>query len=178
MKRINIVLYQPEIPQNTGNIMRSCVAFNAKLHLIKPLGFSLEDKYMKRSSLDYLQYLDWEVYENYDDFKSKNEGTFFYLSRYGHKTPKSLDVSYISGPLYFMFGRESTGIPYEILHDNLEYCYRIPTTDNVRSLNLSNCVAIILHDVSQQFNYEGLLTHEPDKFKGEYFIDNFKTPAK
>ena len=173
MKKINIVLYQPEIPQNTGNIMRSCVGFNAKLHLIKPLGFSLEDKYMKRSSLDYLKYLDWEVYENLDDFYSKNKGEFFYLTRYGHKTPKEINLKEVEGPVYFMFGRESTGIPYELLHNNLERCYRIPTTDNVRSLNLSNCAAIVLYEATASLDYEGLLTHEPDKFKGEFFIDNF-----
>ncbi len=173
MKKINIVLFQPEIPQNTGNIMRSCVGFNAKLHLIKPLGFSLEDKYMKRSSLDYLKDLDWCVYENLEDFLSKNKGPIYYLTRYGHKTPKDIDISKNDGPIYFMFGRESTGIPYDILHDNIDNCYRIPTTDNVRSLNLSNCVAIVLYEACQSDNFNGLLCHEPDKYKGEFFIDNF-----
>ncbi|MGM9971223.1 MAG: tRNA (cytidine(34)-2'-O)-methyltransferase [Anaeroplasmataceae bacterium] len=174
MKKINIVLYQPEIPQNTGNIMRSCVGFNAKLHLIKPLGFSLDDKHMKRSSVDYLEYLDWEVYENIDDFRSKNHGEFFYLTRYGHKTPKEISLEGIEGPIYFMFGKESTGIPYDILKENLDRCYRIPTTDDVRSLNLSNCVAIMLYEASEKLNFEGLIAHEPEKFKGEFFLDNYK----
>ena len=85
IKLINIVLFEPEIPGNTGNIMRTCVATNSKLHLIKPLGFSLDEKYLKRSSANYLDYLDYVVYENWDDFKSKNEGTFYYLTRYGKK---------------------------------------------------------------------------------------------
>lgn len=174
MKKINIVLFEPEIPQNTGNIMRSCVGFNAKLHLIKPLGFKLDDKHMKRSSVDYMEFLDWEVYENIDDFMSKNKGEYFYLTRYGHKTPKEIDIKPLEGPIYFWFGKESTGIPYEILHKNLDRCYRIPTTDNVRSLNLSNCVAIVLYEATANLDYEGLLTHEPDKFKGEFFIDNIK----
>lgn len=173
MKKINVVLFEPEIPQNTGNIMRSCVGFNAKLHLIKPLGFSLDDKHMKRSSVDYFEYLDYEVYENLDDFLSKNKGDFYFLTRYGHKTPKEIDIKDVDGPIYFMFGRESTGIPYDILKSHLNRCFRIPTTDNVRSLNLSNCVAIILYEATAQLNYEGLICHEPDKFKGEFFIDNY-----
>lgn len=173
MKKINIVLFEPEIPQNTGNIMRSCIGFNAKLHLIKPLGFKLDDKHMKRSCVDYFDFLDYEVYENLDDFYSKNKGVIFYLTRYGHKSPKEIKLDNIDGPIYFMFGRESTGIPYDILHNNLDMCFRIPTTDNVRSLNLSNCVAIILYEASEKLNFEGLLKHEPEKFKGEFFIDNF-----
>lgn len=174
MKKINIVLFEPEIPQNTGNIMRSCIGFNAKLHLIKPLGFMLDDKHMKRSCVDYFDYLDYEVYENIDDFYAKNKGVIFYLTRYGHKSPKEINLDNIDGPIYFMFGRESTGIPYDILHNNLENCFRIPTTDNVRSLNLSNCVAIILYEASEKLNFEGLLKHEPEKFKGEFFIDNYE----
>ncbi len=174
MKKINIVLFEPEIPQNTGNIMRSCVGFNAKLHLIKPLGFSLDDKYMKRSSLDYTKHLDMEVYENYEDFLSKNDGDIFYLTRYANKTPKDIKVSNDDRPVYFMFGKESTGIPYDILKDNFDSCYRIPTSDHVRSLNLSNCAAIIMYEAVQNLDFDGLIKHEPDSLKGSDFIKNYK----
>ena len=90
---INIVLYEPEIPQNTGNIMRTCVATDSKLHLIKPLGFKLDDKHMKRSAVNYLENLNYEVYENFEDFKSKNKGTYYYLTRYGTKPHTSFDYS-------------------------------------------------------------------------------------
>lgn len=177
MKQINVVLFQPEIPQNTGNIMRSCVGFNAKLHLIKPLGFKLDEKHLQRSALDYYQYLDYEVYENYEDFLAKNkEGVTYYLTRYGHKSPAEIDFKKegLDKPIYLMFGRESTGIPYEILHDNLDHCFRIPTTDKIRSLNLSNCAAIMLYTVTAALDNDSeLVKHEPDCFKGEYFIDNW-----
>ena len=178
MKRVNIVLFQPEIPQNTGNIMRSCVGFNCKLHLIKPLGFKLDEKHLHRSCLDYYQYLDFEVYEDYEDFCKKNpNGITFYLTRYGHKSPADIDFKAIDKdlPIYIMFGRESTGIPYEILADNLDYCFRIPTTDKIRSLNLSNCAAIMMFMATSGLNEdEELIGHEPECFKGENFIDNFK----
>lgn len=174
MSKINIVLYNPEIPQNTGNIMRSCVGFNAKLHLIKPLGFSLDEKHLRRSALDYFEYLDYEVYQNYDDFLSKNKGSFFFLTRYGHKTPSTINFNECNEDIYLVFGRESTGIPYSILHDNLDKCFRIPTTDKIRSLNLSNCVAIMLFQCADKLDYPGLITHEPDTLKGEFFIDNFE----
>lgn len=174
MAKINIVLYNPEIPQNTGNIMRSCVGFNAKLHLIKPLGFTLDEKHLKRSALDYYEFLNYQVYENYTEFLEKNKGKFFYLTRYGHKTPGSIDFSKIEEDIYLVFGKESTGIPYDILHNNLDDCFRIPTTDKIRSLNLSNCVAIMLFQVVDKLGYPELITHEPDNMKGEFFIDNFK----
>ncbi len=177
MKQINVVLYQPEIPQNTGNIMRSCVGFNAKLHLIKPLGFKLDEKHLQRSCLDYYEYLDYEIYENYEEFLLKNpEGVTYYLTRYGHKSPAQINFKKEAGdkPIYLMFGRESTGIPYEILHEHLDHCFRIPTTDKIRSLNLSNCAAIMLFTVTSQLDNDNeLIKHEPDCFKGEFFIDNW-----
>lgn len=165
---INIVLYQPEIPQNTGNIMRTCVATNSKLHLIKPLGFSLDDKHMKRSGLDYLQYLEYTIYENYEDFKIKNIGTYYYLTRYGKKPHTSFDYSDSDENIYLIFGKESTGVPKEILKDDLEHCMRIPMTNKTRSLNLSNCVAIMVYEVLRQQNYNNLLRTEP--FKGEDYL--------
>lgn len=164
----NIVLFEPEIPGNTGNIMRTCVATGTKLHLIKPLGFSLEDKYLKRSSANYLDGLDYEVYENFDDFKSKNEGTYYYFTRYGKKPHTSFDYSNTDENIYLIFGKESTGIPKEILRNDLDRCMRIPMTKDVRALNLSNCAAIVIYEVLRQQNYRNLLFTEPHK--GEDYI--------
>ena len=171
--KINVVLYHPEIPQNTGNIMRSCVGFNAKLHLIKPLGFKLDEDKIRRSALDYYQYINYEVYENFSDFKEKNKGKYYFLTRYGHKSPSTINFKETDEDIYLIFGAESTGIAYDILKDNLDDCYRIPTTDKIRSLNLSNCAAIMLFLASEQLNVNGeVIGHEPDTFKGEDFIDN------
>ena len=135
---INIVLYEPEIPQNTGNIMRTCVATGSRLHLIKPLGFSIDDAHLKRSGVNYIDKLEYFVYENYQDFLSKNSGEFYFFTRYGHKPHSSFDYSDKSKDIYLIFGKESTGIPKEILRPNIERCMRIPMTDNVRALNVSN----------------------------------------
>lgn len=165
---INIVLFEPEIPQNTGNIMRTCVATGARLHLIKPLGFNVDDKTLKRCGVNYIDKLEWYVYENYEDFLNKNQnGTFYFLTRYGHKPHSSFDYSDKSENLYFVFGKESTGIPKSILKPNLDHCMRMPMTDNVRALNLSNTVAIMIYEVLRQRNYEGLLFDEPHKTKTE-----------
>ena len=167
---INIVLYEPEIPQNTGNIMRTCVATGAKLHLIKPLGFELDEKRIRRSGVNYIDKLKYEVYENFDDFKNKNKGTYYYFTRYGKKLHSSFNYKEdINKDIYLIFGKESTGIPKEILQKDLEHCMRIPMTSDVRSLNLSNCVAIVLYEVLRQFDYNDLLRTEPHK--GENFIE-------
>lgn len=172
--KINVVLYHPEIPQNTGNIMRSCVGFHAKLHLIRPLGFKLDEAHMRRAALDYFDSLEYEAYEDWDDFKSKNKGKFYYLTRYGHKSPSIINFKEAKDEdIYLVFGAESTGIAYDILKENLEDCYRIPTTDKIRSLNLSNCAAIMLFLASEQLNDSSIVfMHEPDSMKGENFIDN------
>ena len=112
---LNIVLFEPEIPANTGNIMRTCVAANAKLHLIKPLGFSLEEKYIKRCGAGYIDECDYVLYENIDEFFEKNDGEFYFLTRYGHKPHSSFDYSDKDKNYYFVFGKESSGIPLEIL---------------------------------------------------------------
>jgi len=166
---INIVLYQPEIPQNTGNIMRTCAATNAKLHLIKPLGFSLDEKNIKRSAVNYIDKVEYEVYDNFSDFLSKNKGEFYFLTRYGKKPHTSFDYSDKSKNIYLFFGKESTGIPKEILRNYLDRCLRIPSTDNVRSLNLSNCVAIMVYEVLRQQDYPNLIRTEP--FKGENWLE-------
>ena len=160
---INIVLFEPEIPQNTGNIMRTCVATGSKLHLIKPLGFKIDDANLKRSGVNYIDKLEWSVYENWDDFKSKNEGDYYYFTRYGHKPHTSFNYSDNTKNIYLIFGKESTGIPKEILKNDLQHCMRIPMTDNVRSLNLSNCVAICTYEVLRQQDYNELLRDEPHK---------------
>ena len=160
---INIVLFEPEIPGNTGNIMRTCVATNSKLHLIEPLGFSLDEKYIKRSSVNYMENLNYEVYTNYEDFKSKNKGTYYYFTRYGKKPHTSFDYSDSNENIYLIFGKESTGLPKEILREDLDKCMRIPMTKNVRALNLSNCVAIVTYEVLRQQDYNDLLRKEPHK---------------
>lgn len=166
---INIVLYEPEIPQNTGNIMRTCAGTDTKLHLIKPLGFSLDEKSIKRSGVNYIENCNYYVYENYDDFLSKNSGDFYFLTRYGKKPHTSFNYSDNTKNIYLIFGKESTGIPKEILKNHLDKCMRIPMNSNIRSLNLSNCVAIMLYEVLRQQNYNNLLRTEP--FKGEDFLE-------
>ena len=146
---LNIVLFEPEIPANTGNIMRTCVATNTKLHLIKPLGFSLEEKYIKRCGAGYIDKCDYVLYESIDDFFSKNDGTFYFLTRYGHKPHSSFDYSNSNENIYFVFGKESTGIPFEILKPFIDKCLRIPMTD----------------EALRQQNYDGLLFDEPHKDK-------------
>lgn len=165
----NIVLYAPEIPQNTGNIMRTCAATNTRLHLIKPLGFSLDEKSIKRSGANYINNCDYTVYENWEEFKQKNKGTYYFLTRYGKKPHTSFDYSNQKENIYLIFGRESSGIPKEILKDNLDTCLRIPMTDKVRALNLSNCAAIMIYEVLRQQNYKDLLKEEP--FKGANYLE-------
>ena len=165
---INVVLYEPEIPQNTGNIMRTCVATNARLHLIKPLGFSLDEKSIKRSGANYINECDYTLYENFDDFLSKNTGDFYFFTRYGTKPHTSFDYSDSSKNIYLIFGKESSGIPKEILKNHLDNCMRIPMTNKVRALNLSNCVAIMVYEVLRQQDFNNLLFTEP--FKGEDYL--------
>lgn len=166
---INVVLYEPEIPANTGNIIRTCVATGSKLHLIKPLGFSLEEKYLKRCAVNYFDLCDITIYENFDEFVSKNKGTYYYLTRYGKKPHTSFDYSNKEENIYFIFGKESTGIPKEILKNDLNHCLRIPMTSNVRALNLSNTVAILVYEALRQQDYKELLRTEP--FKGENYLE-------
>jgi len=166
---INVVLYEPEIPQNTGNIMRTCAGTNTVLHLIKPLGFSLSERSIKRSGVNYIENCQYHIYENWEDFCNQNkDGKFYFLTRYGTKPHTSFDYSNSKENLYFIFGRESTGIPIEILHNNLDTCMRMPMNDKIRALNLSNCVAIMIYEVLRQRNYEGLSFTEP--FKGADYI--------
>lgn len=165
---INVVLFEPEIPMNTGNIMRTCVATNTTLHLIKPLGFRLEEKYIKRSGVNYIDKCKYFVYENIEEFFKKNKGEYYFLTRYGKKPHTTFDYSDKNKIYYFFFGKESTGIPPRILKPYIDKCMRIPMSDNVRSLNLSNTVAIVLYEALRQQNYNDLLLTEPHK--SENFI--------
>ena len=166
---INIVLYEPEIPQNTGNIMRTCAGTGAKLHLIEPMGFKINDKTVKRSGVNYIEHCDYTIYEDWEDFKSKNDGEFYYLTRYGRKPHTSFDYSDTSKNIYLVFGKESTGIPKEILQKDLDHCLRIPMNSNIRALNVSNSVAIMLFEVLRQQDYPNLLKEEP--FKGADYLE-------
>lgn len=166
---INVVLFEPEIPANTGNIMRTCAGTDTKLHLIKPLGFSLEDKYIKRCGAGYIEKCNYTTYENFEDFISKNKGVYYYLTRYGHKPHTSFCYQNTKENIYFIFGKESTGIPKEILKNNLENCMRIPMNDKIRALNLSNTVAIVVYEALRQQNYKNLLLEEP--FKGKDYLE-------
>lgn len=165
---INIVLFEPEIPQNTGNIMRTCAGTGAHLHLIKPLGFSLDEKSIKRSGVNYIDHCNYTVYENIEEFFEKNAGEYYFLTRYGTRPHTDFDFSDKSKNIYLFFGKESTGIPKEILKEHLDNCMRIPINDNIRALNLSNSVAIMLFEVLRQQNYPDLLKY--DKFKGKNYL--------
>ncbi len=169
---MNIVLYEPEIPQNTGNIMRTCVALGAKLHLIKPLGFSLEAKYVKRASANYMQDLNYKVYENWNEFlqENPNNNNFFFSTRYGRKPHSDFNYKAVNKAVYLIFGKESSGIPKNILQDNLEHCFRIPMVKTARSLNLSNCVMTVAYEVMRQLDYPNLSLVEVQK--GADFLEN------
>ena len=159
MNHIHVVLHEPEIPQNTGNIARTCAATGSSLHLIKPLGFSLDDKYMKRAGLDYWDLLDVRVYEGIDDFYSKNpDAKIYYFSKKARHV--YTEVSYPE-EVYLMFGKESKGIPVNILKAHEEDTVRMPMREGLRSLNLSNAVAIGVYEVLRQHAFEGLKLEGP-----------------
>jgi tRNA (cytidine/uridine-2'-O-)-methyltransferase len=162
---LNIVLFEPEIPGNTGNIMRTCAGTGAKLHLIEPMGFSLNEKTIKRSGVNYNELCEYQTYLDIDDFFSKNEGTYYFLTRYATKSYTEVDYSNSDENIYLIFGKESTGIPKEILHDNLNKCLRIPTNDKIRALNLSNSVAIVLFEALRQQKFNDLLVYDTQKGK-------------
>ena len=168
---VHVVLFEPEIPQNTGNIIRTCVAANVTLHLIEPLGFDLFKKDIKRSTTNHLEYVNYFLYPNYEDFESKNPGEYFFLTRYGKKPHSGFDFSCADENIYLIFGRESTGIPYGLLAKHMDRCFRIPMTDKARSLNLSNCVSIAVYEVLRQQVYPGLFLHEVQK--GEDFLESY-----
>ena len=166
---INVVLFEPEIPQNTGNIMRTCAGTGVMLHLIEPLGFKLDDAHIKRSGVNYIEHCNYKVYSSFDEFMSMNDGEFYFFTRYGHKPHTSFDFSDVNSNIYLVFGKESTGIPKDILKNHLDNCMRIPMNDNIRALNLSNSVAVGVFEVLRQQNYRDLLFDEP--FKGKDYLE-------
>ena len=149
---VNIVLHEPEMPANTGNIGRTCVATGSVLHLIEPLGFKINDKMLKRAGLDYWDKLDVRRYVNFEDFLEKNPGAKIYMATTKSKQTYT-EVEYEDG-CYIMFGKESAGIPEEILVEYEEFCVRIPMLENIRSLNLSNSVAIVLYEALRQQSFK------------------------
>lgn len=155
MSELNVVLVEPEIPQNTGNIARTCAATGARLHLVRPLGFSISEKSVKRAGLDYWNLLDITVYDSIDDFFEKTKGgQYYYFStkaRHIHS-----DISYPDGA-YLLFGRETAGLPEKLLHENPDTTVRIPMISEARSLNLSNSAAIAVYEVLRQWSYPQLL---------------------
>lgn len=154
---MNIVLLEPEMPANTGNIGRTCVATNSRLHLIEPLGFKLNEKMLKRAGLDYWDKLDVTVYSDYQDFLDKNPGVKIYMAT--TKAHKVYTEPEYEPDCYIMFGKESAGIPEEILLDNQENCVRIPMWGDIRSLNLSNSVSIVLYEALRQNGFEKMQMH-------------------
>ena len=161
MSKLNIVLFEPEIPANTGNIGRTCVATGTRLHLIEPLGFRLNERSVKRAGMDYWEHLDVTRYINYEDFLAKNPGAKIYMA--STKAPRCYTEVQYEPDCYIMFGKESGGIPEEILLENQETAVRIPMMEEIRSLNLGNSVAIVLYEALRQNQFsqmqlEGHLT--------------------
>ncbi len=154
MPHIHIVLHEPEIPQNTGNIARTCAATGASLHLIRPLGFTIDDKRMKRAGLDYWDKLDVHYYDGLEDFYARNPSAqvYYFTTKAQHR---HIDVSYPE-EVFLMFGKETRGLPEELLLDHPDVCVRIPMRNHLRSLNLSNSVAIAVYEVLRQYDFEGL----------------------
>ena len=153
---LNIVLVEPQIPQNTGNVARTCAATGARLHIVKPMGFEIDDKKLKRAGLDYWYLLDITYYDNFADFFEKNkDGEFFYFTTKGKKIHS--DAKYPDNA-YIVFGREDAGLDEGLLHDNPDSCVRLPMIPEARSLNLSNTVAIATYEVLRQWGYPELLT--------------------
>lgn len=162
---LHVVLYEPEIPQNTGNIMRTCASAGAQLHLIEPLGFIFDEKKVRRSVMDYDSLLEVHRHVDWDAFLTTVKGPMFFLTRYGQHNHSDFNYSAIEEDIYLIFGKESTGIPKDILQSNLDHCFRIPMIAEARSMNLSNCVAIATFEVMRQLDYPGLSPFEVQKGK-------------
>ena len=156
MPKIHIVLHEPEIPQNTGNIARTCAATGAALHLIRPLGFEISDTKLKRAGLDYWHQLDITYYDGLADFYQKNPGADVYY--FSTKAPSLYTEIEYPNPVYIMFGKETKGLPEELLHNNPNRCVRLPMREGLRSLNLSNSVAIAVYEILRQGNFADLKT--------------------
>ncbi|KIL46810.1 tRNA (uridine(34)/cytosine(34)/5-carboxymethylaminomethyluridine(34)-2'-O)-methyltransferase TrmL [Jeotgalibacillus campisalis] len=153
----HIVLYQPEIPANTGNIARTCAATDTALHLIRPLGFSTDDKMLKRAGLDYWNHVQIHYYDSLDEFFESNaQGEYFFLTKYGEKPHSTFSYEDTEKNYYFIFGRETSGLPSEVIEKNKDKAIRVPMNDHVRSLNLSNTAAILVYEALRQQDFPGL----------------------
>ncbi|MGE5633181.1 MAG: tRNA (uridine(34)/cytosine(34)/5-carboxymethylaminomethyluridine(34)-2'-O)-methyltransferase TrmL [Caulobacteraceae bacterium] len=152
---LNIVLVEPEIPQNTGNIARTCAATDCKLHLVKPLGFSVDDKHLKRAGLDYWSLVDINYYDSFEELQEKYSGGLFYYSTTKGKQ-KYTDVIYRKD-CFIVFGKETAGLPKPLLEKNAEYCVRVPMISEARSLNLSNSVAVVVYEALRQIGFPGMV---------------------
>ncbi|AHB36254.1 tRNA (cytidine(34)-2'-O)-methyltransferase [Spiroplasma apis] len=170
MRKLNVVLYEPEIAANVGAIMRTCALIGAKLHLIEPFGFVFDKRNFLRSSANNFEGCEFARYEDWDEFININQPKeLFFMTRYGKKPPSSFDFKVISESIFLVFGRESTGIPTNILKENLERCFRIPMLSTGRSLNIANSVGIASYEVLRQWDYEGLSLVEVEK--GEDYLE-------
>ncbi|WP_027063318.1 tRNA (cytidine(34)-2'-O)-methyltransferase [Mesoplasma seiffertii] len=168
-RKLHIVLYETEIAQNVGAIMRTCVATAAKLHIIEPLGFPFDERHLSRPSANEFKYVDMVRYDDWAHFQELNPNvTLFCLSRYGKQPISDYDFTKVDGDVFIMFGKESTGIPKQILADNFETTFRIPMVPEARSINISNCVGITAYEVLRQWDYLNLSKVEVQK--GENYI--------
>ena len=171
---VNVVLFEPEIPQNCGNIMRTCVAAGCALHIIGPCGFDLDNPKFRRATTNHITWADYKLYGSYDEFAAANKGQFFFMTRYGKVPPSSIDFKAVADSgedIFLIFGKESTGVPYDILKAHIDRCFRIPMAGECRSLNLSNAAAIVIYEVMRQLDYPGLSMTEVQK--GEDFLDSY-----
>lgn len=166
---VNLVLFEPEIPGNTGNIFRTCMAWNLRLHLIEPMGFSLDDKQLRRAGMDYIRDADYQIYPNWQAFEEANPGTYYFMTRYGKRAPDSFDFTKDEN-IYLVLGKESTGVDKAILRKHLDTCMRLPMVPDARSLNLSNCAAIVAYEALRQRGFPGLSATEC--LKGEDFLES------
>jgi tRNA (cytidine/uridine-2'-O-)-methyltransferase len=154
---IHVALFEPAIPANTGNIARTCAGTGAKLHLIKPLGFSTDDKMLKRAGLDYWSHVDVHYHDGiYELFAKYPKAQFYFITKFGKKPYTSFDYSETSADIFFVFGKETTGLPEEIIKENEERCLRIPMNDHIRALNLSNTAAILVYEALRQQSFPNL----------------------
>ncbi|MDZ5668815.1 tRNA (uridine(34)/cytosine(34)/5-carboxymethylaminomethyluridine(34)-2'-O)-methyltransferase TrmL [Bacillus stercoris] len=154
---LHVVLYQPEIPANTGNIARTCAATNTTLHLIRPLGFSTDDKMLKRAGLDYWEFVNVVYHDSLEElFGAYEKGQFFFITKFGQQPHTSFDYTDLDEDYFFVFGRETSGLPKDLIQNNMDRCLRLPMTEHVRSLNLSNTAAILVYEALRQQNYRDL----------------------
>ena len=165
------VLIEPEIPGNTGNIARTCAATGAALHLIRPMGFEVDDRKLKRAGLDYWHLLDITYYDGLSDFFAKHPGAEFYL--FSTKAPRAYTEVEYSYPVYLFFGKETRGLPEDLLRENLERCVRIPMRETLRSLNLSNSAAIAVYEVLRQHQFSGQMTESSYLTSSDHGSDEF-----